>query len=62
MGMRPSEAEKTEKFLRALEFYPVTWEIARYTGELYTRWRQQGLTLALPDLTIAAVVSTMACS
>ncbi len=28
-GMRPSEAEVTEAFLRSLRFYEVTWAIAR---------------------------------
>ena len=55
MGMRPHEAAKTEAFLRTLEFYPVTWEIAKYAGELYTRWRGQGRTLGMADVTIAAV-------
>jgi len=55
MGMRPGEAERTEAFLASLEFYPVTWEIAKYAGELYREWRQKGQTLALPDLTVAAV-------
>jgi predicted nucleic acid-binding protein len=55
MGMRPEEAGKTEELLASLEFYPVTWEIAKYAGALYREWRQKGLTLALPDLTIAAV-------
>ena len=55
MGMRPHEAERTEEFLASLEFYPVTAEVAKYAGELYRKWRQKGLTLALPDLTVAAV-------
>ena len=55
MGMRPHEAEKTEAFLASLEFFPITWEVARYAGDLYREWRQKGLTLALPDLTVAAV-------
>ena len=55
MGMRPEEEEKTVEFLASLEFYPVTWEIAKYAGELYREWRQKGQTLALPDLTVAAV-------
>jgi predicted nucleic acid-binding protein len=55
MGMRPNETARTETFLASLEFYPVTREIARYAGELYREWRQKGITLALPDLTIAAV-------
>ena len=58
MGMRAHEARKTEEFLASLEFYPVTWEVAKYAGALYREWRQKGLTLALPDLTIAAVVIT----
>jgi predicted nucleic acid-binding protein len=55
MGMRPNEAARTQQFLESLEFYPVTWEIAKYAGELYREWRQKGQTLALPDLTVAAV-------
>lgn len=58
MGMRPDEAGKTEEFLASLEFFPVTWEIAKYAGTLYRDWRQKGVTLALPDLTIAAVAIT----
>jgi predicted nucleic acid-binding protein len=58
MGMRPNEAKKTEAFLASLEFYSVTFEAAKYAGELYREWRQKGVTLALPDLTIAAVAIT----
>jgi predicted nucleic acid-binding protein len=58
MGMRPNETEKTEAFLASLEFYPVTWEVARYAGALYREWRKKGVTLALPDPTIAAVAIT----
>ena len=55
MGMRPHEAKLTEEFYQSLEFYPVTREIAKHAGELYQEWRRKGRTLALPDLTIAAV-------
>jgi predicted nucleic acid-binding protein len=55
MGMRASEARRTEQFLSSLEFYPTTREIAKYAGELYREWRRKGRTLALPDLTVAAV-------
>jgi predicted nucleic acid-binding protein len=55
MGMRPHEAEKTEAVLSSLEFYPVTQEIAKYAGSLYREYRRKGRTLALSDLTIAAV-------
>ena len=57
-GNAPNEAAKTEAFLASLEFYPVTWEVAKYAGKLYREWRQNGVTLALPDLTIAAVAIT----
>ena len=55
MGMRPGEEAKTEKFLRSLEFYSVTWEIAQLAGDLFRQWRQKGQTLGLADVTIAAV-------
>lgn len=58
IGMRPGEEKKTEPFLRSLEFYPVTWEIARLAGRLYNEWRQKGHTPALSDVTVAAVALT----
>ncbi len=58
MGMRPGEEAKTEKLLRSLEFYPVTWEVAKLAGDLYRQWRQTGHTLGLADVTIAAVALT----
>jgi len=54
-GMRPHEAQVTEAFLRSLKFYEVTWEIARQAGELKNAWAKKGQTIALPDITIAAV-------
>jgi predicted nucleic acid-binding protein len=58
MGMRPGEEAKTAKFLRSLEFYLVTWEIAQLAGDLFRLWRQKGHTLGLADVTIAAVALT----
>jgi predicted nucleic acid-binding protein len=58
MGMRPGEEKQTEQFLRSLEFYPVTWEIARLAGRLYNDWRRKGHTLSLSDVTVAAVALT----
>ena len=55
MGMRPGEEAKTEKFLRSLEFYPVTWEVAQLAGDLFRQWRRKGQTLGLADVTVAAV-------
>ena len=54
-GMRPHEAKFTEVFLRSLKFYEVTWEIARRAGELKSEWAKKGQTIALPDVTIAAI-------
>jgi predicted nucleic acid-binding protein len=54
-GLRPGEEVKTERLLRSLKFYPVTWEIAKQAGVLLNVWRQQNRTLSLPDTTIAAV-------
>jgi predicted nucleic acid-binding protein len=56
--MRPGEEARTEKLLRRLEFYPVTWEIARLAGDLFRQWRQKGQTLTFADVTIAAVALT----
>ena len=53
--MRPGEEAKTERLLTSLEFYPVTWEVAKLAGDLYRHWRQKGLTLGFADVTIAAV-------
>jgi predicted nucleic acid-binding protein len=54
-GLRPGEEVRTQRLLRSLKFYAVTWEIARQAGELQNQWRQQNRTLSLPDTTIAAV-------
>jgi len=58
MGMRPGEGRKTEKLLRSLEFYAVTWEAAQLAGDFLRRWRRKGRMLALSDATIAAVAIT----
>src|SRR5450432_3929157 len=58
MGMRPGEEAMTEKFLKSLEFYPVTWEVAQLAGDLFRKWRQKGQTLSFTDVTIAAVALT----
>ena len=58
MGLRPGEEAKTEKFLRSLEFFPVTWEVAQLAGDLFRQWREKGQTLGLADVTVAAVAVT----
>ena len=54
-GMRPHEATATEALLRTFRFYEVTWEIARHAGKLKNQWAKKGHTIALPEVTIAAV-------
>ncbi len=58
MGLRAGEEIRTARLLRSLEYYPVTWEIAERAGVLFREWRQKGQTLALADVTIAAVALT----
>jgi predicted nucleic acid-binding protein len=57
-GMRPKEEARTEQFLRSLEYYEVDWEVARLAGLLKRDYAKKGITLALPDTTIAAVAIT----
>src|SRR5271156_617704 len=54
-GIRPDEAAKTERLLRSLKFFPLTWEISKQAGDLLCYWRLKGRTLSLPDTTIASV-------
>jgi predicted nucleic acid-binding protein len=55
-GLRPQEEAATEELLRSLEYYEVTWEVARLAGVLKRDYARRGVTLALADATIAAVV------
>jgi predicted nucleic acid-binding protein len=55
VGLRSHEEQATEAFLRSLEYYEVTWEIARLAGILKRDYAKKGITLALADVTIAAV-------
>ena len=57
-GMKPSEAARTDEFLQSLEYYDVTWEIARRAGLLRRDYARRGITLALGDATIAAIALT----
>ena len=54
-GVRLHEEQKTEEFLRSLEYYEVSWDIARHAGYLKRDYARKGITLALADVTIAAV-------
>jgi predicted nucleic acid-binding protein len=54
-GMRPKEEEATEEFLRSLEYYHLTWPVARLAGLLKRDHGRKGTTVAVSDATIAAV-------
>jgi predicted nucleic acid-binding protein len=57
-GLRTSEESATEELLRSLEYYEVTWDIARSAGLLKRDYARRGITLPLADVTIAAVALT----
>ena len=54
-GMRPKEEEATEEFLWSLEYYHLTWPVARLAGLLKLDDARKGTTLTVADATIAAV-------
>ena len=54
-GMRAKEEEPTEEFLRSLEYYHITWAVARLAGLLKRDYARKGRTLNIADATIAAV-------
>jgi len=54
-GLRPKEESVTEEFLRSLEYYHLTWPVARLAGLLKRDHSRKGTTLTVADATIAAV-------
>jgi predicted nucleic acid-binding protein len=54
-GMRPKEEAKTETLLQSLEYYEITWDVAKLAGFLKRDYSKKGQTLSLSDTTIAAV-------
>lgn len=54
-GMRPKEEPQTEAFLQSLEYYDITWNVAKLSGLLKRDYAKKGATLSLTDTTIAAV-------
>ena len=54
-GMRPAEEAYTQAFLVTLQYYPVTWPVARLAGLLKRDHAKKGITLATTDATIEAV-------
>jgi predicted nucleic acid-binding protein len=54
-GMRSHEELPTTELLKSLQFFPVTFAIARLAGLLKRDHAKKGITLAATDVTIAAV-------
>ena len=54
-GLRPKEESATEQFLQSLQYYQITWPIARFAGLLKRDYARKGKTLTVSDATIAAV-------
>lgn len=53
-GMKDNEKEDTENFIEACNIEPVTIQIAKKAGELYRKFRSQGITLTSLDCLINA--------
>ena len=54
-GMRPKEEAQTTRFLSSLDYYPITFPVARLAGELKREFGKRGATLSVTDTLIAAV-------
>lgn len=54
-GVRPKEEAATEEFMRSLDYYHITWPVARMAGLLKRDHLRKGVTLTIADATIAAV-------
>jgi|SRR5580704_5433208 predicted nucleic acid-binding protein len=54
-GMRPKEEAKTTSLLTSLDFYPITFAVARAAGDLKREFGKRGTTLSIADSLIAAV-------
>jgi predicted nucleic acid-binding protein len=54
-GLRPKEEKTTEEFLRSLEYYHITWPVARLAGLLKRDHAKKGIMVSIADATIAAV-------
>ena len=55
VGLRPKEEAATEEFLRSLEYYHLTWPVARMAGLLKRDLARKGTTVTVADAAIAAV-------
>ncbi len=54
-GLRPKEEATTEEFLQSLQYFQITWPIARLAGLLKRDYARKGKTLTVFDASIAAL-------
>lgn len=54
-GMRPKEEARTTALLTSLDYYAITFPVARLAGELKRDFARKGTTLSVTDSLIAAV-------
>jgi len=57
-GMHPKEASATDAFLSGLDYYDISWKVARSAGRLRYEQARRGRTLSLADTMIASVALT----
>jgi len=54
-GLRSHEETRTRELLESLQYFPISWPVARLAGLLKRDYGRKGVTLATTDDTIAAV-------
>ena len=53
MGVKRGEEEATNRFLKALKIFDVTWEVADRSAQLVREYQSKGRTLGVADALIA---------
>jgi predicted nucleic acid-binding protein len=53
-GLRPQEETRTRELLESLQYFPISWPVARLAGLLKRDYARKGITLATTDATIEA--------
>lgn len=54
-GLRSREERRTRELLESLQYFLITWPVARLAGLLKRDYGRKGITLATTDVTVAAV-------
>jgi len=54
-GLRSHEETRTRELLESLQYFPISWPVARLAGLLKRDYGRKGITLATTDATIPAV-------